>query len=714
MARPALSLRESNLRIQVLLRIFVLVASVGLTQAAYAQTVSTTTYGTPGLIDMPTAQSAPDAELSMSVFYFAGNLRTTLSFQITPRLSGSFRYSSIERLGARGALFDRSFDLRYRLIDEGKYLPAVAVGLQDFIGTGIYSGEYFVASKRLTPTVAVSGGLGWGRLGSFNGFSNPLGVLGNSFGSRSRRFSGQGGVVDTTSWFRGDAAFFGGIVWQVTPKLTLKAEYSSDAYTRETAANNFTRKTPYNLGLDYQVNENINLHATYMYGSEFGAGITFKLNPKEPVIIGGQGKAPQPVRVRLPDNINNLGWTTIPNAQKNLRKATQVLLAKEGLALEAMSISSSTVTLRLRNERYLASAEAIGRTARILTRVMPDSVETFKIIPIARGIPLSEITLKRSDLEVLEHDGNGAALSYAAAKITDAANSSKELIFREDLYPKFTWGIGPYIRSSYFDPDSPIRAEVGVKASASYTITPGLVLSGEISKRAVGNIHTATRRSDSTIRRVRSDGALYNQAGDPAINDLTLSYHFRPGKNLYGRVTVGYLETMYGGVSTELLWKPVDSRLAIGLEANLLRQRDFNQLFGFQDYQVATGHLTAYWDMGKGFHSQLSVGRYLGGDLGGTLKLERTFKNGWRVGAYATITDIPFSDFGEGSFDKGLLFTVPLDHFVGSPTGRTFDSIIQPLSRDGGARVNVDGRLYGTVQNHHDKALKDSWGRFWR
>jgi len=240
------------------------------------------------------------------------------------------------------------------------------------------------------------------------------------------------------------------------------------------------------------------------------------------------------------------------------------------------------------------------------------------------------------------------------------------------------------------------------------------VLSGEISKRAVGNIHTATRRSDSTIRRVRSDGALYNQAGDPAINDLTLAYHFRPGKNLYGRVTVGYLETMYGGVSTELLWKPVDSRLAIGLEANLLRQRDFNQLFGFQDYQVATGHLTAYWDMGKGFHSQLSVGRYLGGDLGGTLKLARTFKNGWRVGAYATITDIPFSDFGEGSFDKGLLFTVPLDHFVGSPTGRTFDSIIQPLSRDGGARVNVDGRLYGTVQNHHDKALKDSWGRFWR
>lgn len=697
-----------------MLRILVLTISGFAAHSLSAQNVSTTTFGTPGLVDMPSAQSAPDAELSTSLSYAKGATRTTLNFQITPRLSGSFRYSGIEGIGSKGTLWDRSFDLRYRLVDEGKYRPAIAIGLQDFIGTGVYSGEYLVASKTLASTITVTGGIGWGRYGSHNGFANPLGGLSSGFNTRTTDFTRTGGIIESAKWFRGDAAFFGGIAWQATPKLTLKAEYSSDAYVQEVNSGALTRRSPYNFGLDYQIVKGIHLNASYLYGTEFGLGFTVKLNPKEPAVIGGAGKAPQPVRVRLPDNINNLGWTTIPNAQKNLRKATQDLLAKEGLALEAMSISSSTVTLRLRNERYLASAEAIGRTARILTRVMPDSVETFKIIPIARGIPLSEITLKRSDLEVLEHDGNGAALSYAAAKITDAANSSKELIFREDLYPKFTWGIGPYIRSSYFDPDSPIRAEVGVKASASYTITPGLVLSGEISKRAVGNIHTATRRSDSTIRRVRSDGALYNQAGDPAINDLTLSYHFRPGKNLYGRVTVGYLETMYGGVSTELLWKPVDSRLAIGLEANLLRQRDFNQLFGFQDYQVATGHLTAYWDMGKGFHSQLSVGRYLGGDLGGTLKLERTFKNGWRVGAYATITDIPFSDFGEGSFDKGLLFTVPLDHFVGSPTGRTFDSIIQPLSRDGGARVNVDGRLYGTVQNHHDKALKDSWGRFWR
>ena len=699
----------------MVLRVLIIGTIVCFGQIASSQTASTTTFGTPGLIDMPSAQSAPDGELSTSVSYFAGSLRTTLSFQITPRLSGSFRYSVLSDYLPSGALFDRSFDLRYRLIDEGKYRPSIAIGLQDFIGTGAYSGEYIVASKHLVPSVTLTGGIGWGRFGSFNGFSNPIGGLNSSFRTRPNALQGAlGGVVESAKWFRGDAAFFGGVAWQATPKLSLKAEYSSDAYTQEVRRAGFNRRSPYNFGLDYKLAKGVDLHANYLYGSEFGLGVTFKLNPKDPAIRGGSEKAPQPVRVRVPENIGNLGWTSIPNAQKNLRKATQELLAKDGMALEAMTVSSSTVTLRLRNERYLASAEAVGRTARILSRVMPDSVETFNIIPIARGIPLSQITLKRSDLEVLEHDGNGSALSYAAAKITDAANSSDALIFRDGLYPKFTWGIGPYIRSSFFDPDSPIRVEAGIQANASYTISPGLVLAGSINKRAIGNIHTATRRSDSKIRRVRSDGALYNQAGDPAITNLTLAYHFRPGKNLYGRVTAGYLENMYGGISSELLWKPVDSRLALGVELNLLKQRDFDQLFGFQSYEVATGHLTAYWDMGRGFHSEVSVGRYLGGDLGGTLKLERTFKNGWRVGAYATITDIPFSDFGEGSFDKGLLFTVPLDHFVGSPTGRKFNSTIQPLTRDGGARVNVDGRLYGTVSNHHNSALRDSWGKFWR
>src|SRR6056297_2690080 len=61
-------------------------------------TVDTTynSYGYPGLIDMPVASSRPDGELAFTTSSFAGQTRNTLTFQIAPRLSGSFRYSILE------------------------------------------------------------------------------------------------------------------------------------------------------------------------------------------------------------------------------------------------------------------------------------------------------------------------------------------------------------------------------------------------------------------------------------------------------------------------------------------------------------------------------------------------------------------------------------------------------------------------------------------
>ena len=51
---------------------------------------------------------------------------------------------------------------------------------------------------------------------------------------------------------------------------------------------------------------------------------------------------------------------------------------------------------------------------------------------------------------------------------------------------------------------------------------------------------------------------------------------------------------------------------------------------------------------------KLMVEDILAGDYGSTFSLSRTFNNGWEIGAYATLTDVKFSTFGEGSFDKGI------------------------------------------------------------
>jgi len=93
-----------------------------------------TLYGTPGLIDMPSAVAPADAEITTTLAGFGETQRASFTFQVLPRVTGSFRYSLIDT-------YDRSFDVQYQIADEGRFRPALAVGLRGFFCTGRYSGE---------------------------------------------------------------------------------------------------------------------------------------------------------------------------------------------------------------------------------------------------------------------------------------------------------------------------------------------------------------------------------------------------------------------------------------------------------------------------------------------------------------------------------------------------------------------------------------------
>jgi hypothetical protein len=245
---------------------------------------------------------------------------------------------------------------------------------------------------------------------------------------------------------------------------------------------------------------------------------------------------------------------------------------------------------------------------------------------------------------------------------------------------------------------------------------PGLVVSGSIYKRIVGNVDRSGDYSNSVLPHVRSDGPRYSKFADPGLEKLTLAWYARPAENLYSRVTLGYLERMHAGISGELLWKPVDSRLALGVELNYTKQRDTDGGLGFDeyDYDVVTGHVSAYYDLGNGFVGQLDVGKYLAGDVGATVSVDRVFANGWRVGAFATVTDVSASDFGIGGFDKGIRFSIPLNWALGNESSNTLGTTLRPANGDGGARVDVDGRIYNTIRQYHGTVLDAEWGRVWR
>ena len=679
-------------------------------------------YGSPGLIDMPTADMMADGQFTLTTAWFAGTTRLTASFQALPWLSGSFRYNAIQGLNLFGfsTYYDRGFDVRVRLLKERRLLPGVTLGLQDFVGTGVYAGEYIVATKTFaTPgfspgslpgRLKITAGLGWGRLGSHGSIGSPFSATRPAFVGGST-----GGQVAYDQWFRGPAAPFGGIEWQPNDRWGVKVEYSSDAYRTETVRSSvFQRKSNVNFGLEYQATKRTRIGAYYLYGSELGITAQIQLNPYHP-ITRLAAPAPQPVTVRVPRVQNPLAWSPDWAASAESRVIVRDRIAgpleAEGLLLESLTLTGDTAELRFRNERYSSAAVAAGRAARVLATQLPPSVETFRLVPVAGGMALSTITLRRSDLEALEFDPMASEALRAVTGIGEASPRAAAEALAGQVYPRFNWSIGPYFEPAYFDPDQPLRMDVGVEAVASWEPGPGWLVAGTLRHRLAGNV-AGGRGSNSVLPHVRTDQVRYAQT-DTALYDLYASYQWRPGQNLYARVTAGLLERMFGGVSAELLWKPVDSRLALGIEGNYVRQRDFRGGFGFRDYTVATGHATAYLEMGRGYVAQLSAGRYLAGDVGGTLSVDRTFANGWSVGGWFTLTNVSAAQYGEGSFDKGVRFSIPVSWFLGKPTQQSLGLALRPIQRDGGQRLALPVGLYGQVRKAHERALEAEWSRVW-
>ena len=87
------------------------------------------------VIDLPTARSFPDEELVITHQNNKNMFMTGISFPALPKLGISFRYGDkVAAEAAQGRVnWDRSFDAHISVLDERPYLPAISLGLRDFI-----------------------------------------------------------------------------------------------------------------------------------------------------------------------------------------------------------------------------------------------------------------------------------------------------------------------------------------------------------------------------------------------------------------------------------------------------------------------------------------------------------------------------------------------------------------------------------------------------
>jgi len=268
-------------------------------------------------------------------------------------------------------------------------------------------------------------------------------------------------------------------------------------------------------------------------------------------------------------------------------------------------------------------------------------------------------------------------------------------------------------RLMLFDPDNPLAYQFYAKLGTKIELPKRVQLHGGYGFDLVNNFEGMRRVSNSVLPHVRSDSLKYMQEGKDGLDYLFLDKRGTLARGLHYRAYGGVLETMYSGVGGEILYAPHQSRLAFALSGNWVKQRDYDKSFKHLDYSTATAFVSAYWATPfYNYDVAVHAGRYLAKDVGATFELRRTFDNGWMVGLWATLTDVPFETFGEGSFDKGMFFKIPLSPIFGGKSTAAITSRIRPIQRDGGARLEgFSGDLWWDLRDSRYDVFDNAKGR---
>ncbi|PJJ96592.1 hypothetical protein CO641_12025 [Lysobacteraceae bacterium NML91-0213] len=650
-------------------------------------------WGGVGLLQTPTARMADEGQIGISTSYTSPYARHNLSMQPFPWLEGSFRYVGLrnlrygrESLSGDQSYKDKSIDFKLRLWPESRWIPQVAVGMRDMGGTGLFASEYLVASKRFGSFDA-SLGVATGYMGHRGDLENPLGWIIDDFGDRPPRGSGNN-QFNTNRVFRGPLGVFGGVSWQ-TPldALVLKLELDGNDYKREPGRQQLDQALPVNLGLVYRPNANIELTAGIERGNTAVVGLAITGNLKHAHRNAQLLDTPPPT-LKAPNGVPGEATpaTDWPDVAAALRRDA-------GIRVRAISQRDRELIVHGEQTRYMYGAQGVGRAARVLDGVAGDSVDWVTVAHERVGLPIAETSVERAAFADYINHQQGLGGLARKVEVQPPALQRRHTLY-EAPFDRWSYGFGPGYRHVMGGPDGFILYQVTADARGTWWFNRNTWLTGTVSVDLINNFDKFRYDAPSRLPRVRTYQRQFLTTSDVMVPNLQLTHVRQLGRDWYGMAYAGYLEYMYGGVGGEVLYRPFGERWAVGMDINHVRQRDFDQRAGFRDYDITTGHVTGYFTLGHAQRIQgsVSAGRYLAGDLGATVSLARRFDNGVTMGAYATKTNVSSRDFGEGDFDKGIYFSVPMDFILPRPSRARATILWQPLYRDGGARLQ---RRYG-------------------
>lgn len=626
----------------------------------------------------------------------AGTIRTGLSrakpythvfagAQFSDSIYISFRQSMASaHIGERAEELYPGVDAKIRLRPEGKFWPAIAIGIDSAIGKPELGGEYITLSKQYKK-LDFTGGIGWGQYGQNSKFKNPLRHLRKN---TSREHNIHKDFNTPSAWFSSDSiGLFAGVEYDLPiDGSSLKLDYSSGGRREDLANTESYSNTPsWGISISYTPKPWINAQI----GMQNGDAVMARINLQTNLNLLRRQKTSTPditalkKKISKAKNENNIIQIDTPLSPENLSTPAQYNAILRNLSKDSIStlnqVTITPFTLGLKDP----SLTLLGQSVDKLANNLPVSSEELWKNAV--------FTIDRSDKL---HDKKSKAPT--SAHIIDAYYISFENKF------------------SLAEPDNTI----GYRSSL-LTHVRSRPFAGYLSLGSALRLNLFDNQSNIEHDREGSDAPIHsNNASYSNARFLLENLYFAATKSitleLHTLVTTGYIDENYFGAGTEVLYRPSFSNFAFGAEHWIANRRDPESMANLKlTSQIDESYfIKAWYDLpDNDVTLNASYGKFLNGDTGGTFGALKKFKNGVRLSGEVRISDYGDKD-ATGHWLQtyhSLRVSIPLGGVSFLPQGSTSITEIHPFSRDNAQTINAPHRLYDLTENFSPTHISTHW-----
>ena len=680
------------------------------------RSITSNSFGQSGLIQIPSAEIKKAG--TISVTYNKNNIYKIATVSVTPFdwMEASYFYYRPSDLiwgGTPGHYLDKGFNVKFNKKLLSYPSTTVAVGLEDFAGTGLFAREYIALTTHMN-FLKITGGLGWGKYNGVKSYKNPFSYLSEKFSFREG-FDLQEiydtGRPSTNKWFKGDIGIFGGFEIFI-PKsrgLKFKIEYDPFDYMdfsccgegySEKSMELRRKDSDINYGISYPLTKRFVVDLSYLHGNKINFSFVYNIN-----LVNKKQKNKRPPEVYKKTNFVN-------GTKKGFHRDLLSNMNNNGYFLQYANIKDKNLDLVIQNTQYknpILLSQSVAKLANKVTKNNGYDVNLISVSQMNAGMGLNNITYQTTDLD---NEEKYQSLTEIRTKIEPISNNE---INKYQFKPK---PIFPFSSSSF---DFELAAHAGSPEQFLYKgivfnfnnqtqFSRSIHLDTKISYLTADDFNEKSSRPDSALPHVRSEIVSYLQESEFYIDHSHLNFYKSIGNDIYSRFTLGILESMYSGIGGEILFTPFESNLSMSANVFKVYRRAYDRKFKTLDYSTITGHIDGtYLHEPSNILFKLSYGKYLAGDKGYTLDLSRLFDSGFRTGFYFTRTNVSFEQFGEGSFDKGFYFIIPFDIFSDNHSRGNINFTYNPLTRDGGQKLIINNSIEGLIFNSQRYKNNRGW-----